>query len=220
MKVFIQGPGGIAYMRMFMGAGFEGTEDLDDADVVCFTGGADINPKFYGEQPIKGVNPDAARDERDAFIYGYALAQQKFMVGICRGAQFLNAMSGGKLWQDVDNHCRAHIATDVETNLKVWVSSTHHQQMRPGPKGTVVMVANEALNKYAWDETFCKLGNNPKPDEIDVEAMWYPETKCFCFQPHPEHDRVTACRDYFFDKLHEFYDIAQGQQSIMNKEAS
>ncbi len=210
MKVFIQGPGGLAYLRMFRGEGFEGTYDIDDADVVCFTGGADINPKFYGEQPIKGVNPDDTRDERDAFIYGYALTQQKFMVGICRGGQFLNAMSGGKLWQDVDSHCRSHIATDVETGLKIWVSSTHHQQMRPGPKGTVVMTANEALNKFAWDETWCKMGNNHRPDETDVEAMWYPETKCFCFQPHPEHDRVQACRDYFFDKLNQFYDEAQG----------
>lgn len=217
MKVFIQGPGGLAYMRMFHGEGFDGTDDIDEADVVCFTGGADINPKFYGEEPIKGVHPNHERDERDAYIYGYALAQQKFMVGICRGGQFLNAMSGGKLWQDVDNHCRHHIATDVETNLKIWVSSTHHQQMRPGPKGTVVMVADEAHNKFAWDETWLKFSNRTGVD-IDVEAMWYPETKCFCFQPHPEFDHVQACRDYFFDKLNQFYDEAQGQSLV--KEAS
>lgn len=206
-------------MQMFKNAGFEGTTDLDDADIVCFTGGEDINPEFYGEKPIKGVHPNGVRDERDAYMFGYAQACGKFMVGICRGGQFLNAMSGGRLWQDVDNHCRTHKAHDIETGRSFFVSSTHHQQFRPGPDGKVVLIADEAHNKFAYDETWNKYSNNSGRD-VDVEAVWYPTTKCFCFQPHPEFDRVKDCTDYFFEKLLEFYDEAQGQSSIMNKEAS
>src|SRR5262245_793233 len=73
--------------------------------VVFFAGGADVSPSFYDERPgsrTRGV--DAARDEQERDLFRLARAANLPMIGICRGAQFLCVMAGGRLCQHLDGH--------------------------------------------------------------------------------------------------------------------
>jgi putative glutamine amidotransferase len=69
-----------------------------ESSLVVFTGGTDINPRLYGERPHSHTEqPDDKRDTEEKEIFEKALSMDLPMVGICRGAQFLCAMAGGRL---------------------------------------------------------------------------------------------------------------------------
>lgn len=193
------GGGGQAYAEMFLDAGFAGTRNLSKADVVVFMGGADVSPQLYGESPLPATYFDPKRDEMEMEVYHEARKLGKFMVGICRGSQFLNVMNGGKLWQDVEGHTRYHNSIDVATGEEFFCSSTHHQMMRPTNHGVILAIAKISTMKCAARETWMQ----GMAGESDIEAVFYPDTRSLCFQPHPEYDRVPECRQYFFKYLAE-----------------
>lgn len=89
---------------MFREAGWDITRDFNNADLLCFTGGEDVNPALYGEpcHPYTGFNKQ--RDAVEKQIFHHAIHEGIPCVGICRGGQFLNVMHGGKLWQHVHGH--------------------------------------------------------------------------------------------------------------------
>lgn len=180
---------------------FECVMDLYDADMVCFVGGSDVSPSLYGQAQHKTTHTNPARDEFEQQLYGQALDMGLPMVGICRGGQFLNVMNGGALFQDVDNHNgRVHRAVFPE-NLDVpyLINSYHHQMMHPNRDvdHKVLLVAAQAKKKAHMSDYHEDVLRYGKPYEIltyppherptDVEAVWYPETRCLCYQPHPEY---------------------------------
>lgn len=208
--VYVNGPGAQSYMTMFKEAGFGSTSDPDKASIIVYTGGADVNPALYGEKNFeiagRGVSYfDDKRDERDAVMFGIGCANQILHVGICRGGQFLNVMNEGSMWQHVNGHAGVgeHELVDTVTDEVHMVTSTHHQMMRPGAGGQVLAVASKAGFKVAEHDSFDrkKAENFPKEWAEDVEVIWYPDTKCLCFQPHPEHPGADSTRKYFFSLL-------------------
>jgi GMP synthase-like glutamine amidotransferase len=109
-------------------------------DLIVFTGGSDIDPKMYGEDPHITTKPNIHRDIGEAKVYYSALEAGVPMLGICRGAQLLTVLNGGSLIQNINKHSddSGHI---IETKLPsnsigsktmlFNVSSTHHQMMYP-----------------------------------------------------------------------------------------
>lgn len=177
---------------------------IDNAGVAVFPGGADINPKLYGEEPLQYTFFREEADNNDLALWDKVKNNNDiFKVGICRGGQFLNVMNGGKLWQHVDNHrlgiSRTHRSinllpipgTKYERSAVVQLTSTHHQMMIPDKSGHVLCIANESQNFYSADE-------KREPSDYDVEVVWYPNTRCLCFQPHPEITSAFETRNYFF----------------------
>lgn len=71
---------------------------------LLLTGGADIEPARYGRpnRGSTGVEPD--RDALEAEVWTAAQARGLPVLGICRGFQAINVLSGGTLLQDVDGH--------------------------------------------------------------------------------------------------------------------
>ena len=71
-------------------------------DGILFTGGHDVSPELYGEalRPLCDI-PCPQRDTLEAALFRLAMEDGKPMLGICRGLQFLNAMLGGTLYQDL-----------------------------------------------------------------------------------------------------------------------
>lgn len=210
--VYVHGPGRIPYMDMFRRAGYAGTNELDKASIICFTGGEDVNPALYGEnnriingRPISYINSD--RDDVDAFVFGVGMANKALMVGICRGGQFLNVMNGGRMWQHCDGHAGGpHNLLDTTTGEIVRVTSTHHQMMRPAESGDILAVAREASYKYADpDEWHIEHDAESNPGLLDdIEVVWYSDSRSLCFQPHPEHIGADDCRAYFFSLIERF----------------
>ncbi|MCR4843033.1 MAG: gamma-glutamyl-gamma-aminobutyrate hydrolase family protein [Eubacterium sp.] len=75
---------------------------VDMCDGLLFTGGHDVSPSLYGEEPLEGlVSCCADRDEMEKIVLGIAVNRDVPVLGICRGIQFINAALGGTLYQDL-----------------------------------------------------------------------------------------------------------------------
>lgn len=201
MKVYVEGRAR-AYETMFREAGFT-IAPLKDAELVCLTGGADVNAIMYGEHNHYTTCFDRGRDEACLRMWKHCQANKIPMVGICRGGQFLNVVNGGRLWQDVNNHAinGTHEATTYLGEV-VQVTSTHHQMMRPSPKGDVIMHVRgrSTIRQHMRDG----ISVSDTGEHEDVEAVFYPETNTLCFQPHPEFANNGDTRRVFFEFVKEF----------------
>lgn len=71
-------------------------------DGLLLSGGSDLDPRFYGEEPGPELGPTIP--ERDAFevaLAELALNRGIPVFGICRGLQVINVVLGGTLYQDI-----------------------------------------------------------------------------------------------------------------------
>ncbi|MCR4907402.1 MAG: gamma-glutamyl-gamma-aminobutyrate hydrolase family protein [Lachnospiraceae bacterium] len=71
-------------------------------DSFLFTGGHDVSPALYHEEALEGlVSSCIRRDEMENVILRKAIDEDRPVLGICRGIQFINAALGGTLYQDL-----------------------------------------------------------------------------------------------------------------------
>lgn len=96
---------------------------LDSLHALVITGGYDLDPASYGQQPHPST--DQPRADRDAWEFALlrgALRRGLPVLGICRGAQVLNVALGGTLHQhlpDVLGHSGHRAGNGVFTRLPV-----------------------------------------------------------------------------------------------------
>ena len=77
-------------------------EILDRLDGLLLSGGADIAPRHYGQQPFNSsVEIDETRDVTEIPLAREAVRRDLPVLGICRGIQTLNVALGGTLVQDL-----------------------------------------------------------------------------------------------------------------------
>lgn len=186
MKVFVVGYS-TNYSNFIDGAVL--TKSLEEADVVLFTGGEDVDPSLYGVKKHKATSSNLNRDLEEKAIFEKVKPNQ-LCLGICRGSQFLCVMNGGILVQHCIGHAigTTHIITNGEE--KYHITSTHHQMQYPF-----------VLDSKDYDMLFWSLGvlhSLPEGDGIDpyvVTAKGDPEIvlyhkeglpKCLAVQGHPE----------------------------------
>lgn len=131
-------------------------EIVSICDGLIITGGADINPKFYNEQPIDKVNID--NDKNDILDFELIKAfnnAKKPILGICKGLQSINVYFGGTLYQDIKDH---KLAKTDGHNVKIikdssiydcykkenlLVNSFHHQAIKELAEGFKVTAISE-----------------------------------------------------------------------------
>jgi gamma-glutamyl-gamma-aminobutyrate hydrolase PuuD len=172
---------------MFYTNGYRMVSNILEADLICFTGGADVTPSYYGEVKEPETICDPLRDAQEANIF---LSNPDVpMVGICRGGQFLNVMCGGSIYQHVEKHNLgvegSHIAINLDGGEEISVSSTHHQMMNPSDDAEILMLSYEDIE--------------------EVEACYYEEDNVLCFQPHPEFFvGEHECKTTFFNFIEEY----------------
>lgn len=196
------------YINLFTELGYSSYHDLVDeqlvpVDLIVFTGGADVTPGLYGHPAHPYTGNDVYRDTVESQVFEKALILNIPMVGICRGGQFLNVMSGGEMYQHVEAHIGSHEITDVLTGDVVYVSSTHHQMMKPSSKALLVASSTLGGSREWWDgEVFRR-----EVSEQDIEAVYYEHTKSLCFQPHPEFQspEFEGMKRYFQTLLTKFF---------------
>lgn len=212
-KVYVVGEGrGGPYGAMFIGQGWEIANDINDADLVQFTGGSDVTPSLYGETKHHTTWNDPNRDEYEQSIYKLAIALGLPCAGICRGGQFLNVMNGGKLYQDVDGHANGpHIATVIAPIMASMVTSTHHQMMRPTKDAIILMTARQSMRKEYMDGDLIMTDRGGD----DIESVYYPATNTLCFQPHPEFNNFAAleCREVYFFFINNYL-MGEGEGNV------
>lgn len=74
-------------------------------DGFVFSGGDDVDPRFYRERPLAGAKIRTSPDARTRFEIGLLKAvirTRKPVLAICHGAQLANVALGGKLYQDIN----------------------------------------------------------------------------------------------------------------------
>ncbi len=165
---------------------------VEICDGFLFTGGQDVSPTLYGEEPLEGLcDCCEKRDALDGAVLKAAMAADKPILGICRGIQFINAYLGGTLYQDlptqhpseINHHGHAPYDEPVHDvtltsplreclNAEVLpVNSYHHQAVKTVAPGLEVMAVST--------------------DGI-VEAVYRPESRfLWAVQWHPEFSYKT-----------------------------
>ena len=120
---------------------------LEQVDGVLISGGNDIAPSCYGEEasPECGVIVPS-RDRQDLWIIRYIVTEtQKPLLGVCRGAQALNAAFGGTLYQDLGCANYAQHAHDSSPMNR----EVHRVSLTPGSRIYSAMQAESAgVNSY------------------------------------------------------------------------
>jgi putative glutamine amidotransferase len=105
--------------------------NVDQLDGLVLSGGTHVHPAIFGQQPRVTARYDRLRDATDHRLLAEARALGMPVLGICRGAQFINVFQGGTLCQNV-------------TPLRV------HTRHRPLllPLQTVRLVADSGLRRW------------------------------------------------------------------------
>ena len=179
-KVFVEN-GSQCYHTMFTDMGFHITDDIEEATLVCFTGGADVEPDLYGEDKHPTTRYHAERDDQCLELFNTCIRSAIPMVGICRGSQFLCVANEGKLWQDVDGHTQDHMALDYNGDVFA-VTSTHHQEMRP-KGGRVLLTARSGTYRSNMVDGVARTIAASTPT---IESVCWTHSKCLSVQGHPE----------------------------------
>jgi len=89
---------------------------VDQLDGLILTGGADVNPLWYGEQPINALKKvEPKRDKFELALIKLATDRNVPVLGVCRGCQLLNVAFGGSLYQDIPSQYNvAHVIKHVQ----------------------------------------------------------------------------------------------------------
>lgn len=78
------------------------TAYLDRLDALIISGGVDVSPYLYGENPIREVSYfSVERDNFEIALVKEAIERKIPVFGICRGIQIINVALGGTLYQDI-----------------------------------------------------------------------------------------------------------------------
>jgi anthranilate/para-aminobenzoate synthase component II len=165
------------------------TRAVDECDIVAFGGGADIATEIYNNKPAcaGAVERCSERDMLEVAIFNAALKVGKPILGICRGAQLVCAMSGGDLIQDVGGHaCGDHGLITYDNVKGLSITSTHHQMMYlnnlPRAKYELLAWTERRGRTYTRDKLKCK-----EDPLVDPEVVYFPESHAFAIQGHPEY---------------------------------
>lgn len=150
-------------------------------DGLLLAGGGDMHPARYGQE--RGGLPlqiDTVRDAEEQALLEAFCGLKKPVFGVCRGAQVINVLFGGTLYQHIENHrstchpvaCSARLAALI--GAAPMVNSYHHQAIASVAPG--LRVAARA------------------PDGA-VEAVWHERLPILGVQWHPERMAPPLCDD-------------------------
>jgi putative glutamine amidotransferase len=171
---------------------------IDKIQGIIFTGGEDISPLFYNEEPRKEVQ--CIIEERDKFeleLFKEVYTKNIPILGICRGLQLINIALGGNLYQDINfqipnsyGHApRQTLRSNLYHSVKIEkssrlfdifktedlkVNSFHHQSVKKlGENLKISAVSNDNIVE----------GIESTNDKFLLAVQWHPEN---LIENHPE----------------------------------
>src|ERR1017187_1567836 len=168
-------------------------DEIEKCNGIILSGGHDLNPRLYNQPEfLSYIDPkdiDERRDEFEWKILQHTEVNQKPLLGICRGLQFVNVYFGGTLVPDIPafgkyNHSKLNAETDrehivdIDPNSALFkvigkekgtVNSAHHQSVDMPGFGLVV----NALSPDGIVEGMER--RNPEGSSYLMLVQWHPE---------------------------------------------
>lgn len=208
MNIYIAGDYGVGYANWILDAFKDSiiTRDINNANLMLFTGGADIDPSIYGEKQSKTLWGNPFRDKVEIECFKIAQKNNIPMVGICRGLQLICGLCGGRVIQDVNNHAGCNHSITFKDGFECSTTSLHHQMVYPFelPKENYSIEAwsteRRSLRYINGDDEQYKIIPSVEPEVVlffkDKENN---PVKCLGVQGHPEmmkfgefHERLVS----------------------------
>ncbi|GLO65187.1 MULTISPECIES: gamma-glutamyl-gamma-aminobutyrate hydrolase family protein [Oceanobacillus] len=130
----IENAGGIPVMLPYLKEKEDINHMMNKLDGLYLTGGYDIDPTLFGEEPLPGLGTIIPERDRSEIAYIERMIEtDKPILGVCRGSQILNIAIGGSMYQDI------YTQLDTSTLLQ-------HQQKAPfGHRSHFVNVKEDSL---------------------------------------------------------------------------
>lgn len=165
--------------------------NLEDADVVLFTGGEDVDPSIYGKKKHPSTVSNIDRDLKEKKIFE-SIHSHQIALGICRGSQLMCALNGGNLIQNCGGHALYETHGISNGSKIVEITSTHHQMQYPFnlKKEEYDLLYYACPTRSRYYEGY-ELGDIP----VEPEIVYYHvkgKPKSLAIQGHPEMMRVNA----------------------------
>lgn len=158
-----------------------------DIDALVIWGGEDISPSIYNAAVSKHTYAPSLPSRRDRIemdACNAAIERGIPIIGVCRGAQLVCALAGGRLIQHVNGHGGSHLM-DTSEGESIMTTSVHHQMMYPYDVEHELLAwsATKRSNVYmiADDISDPEMEDKPEP-----EVVWFPRIKALAIQGHPE----------------------------------
>jgi putative glutamine amidotransferase len=145
-------------------------------DALVLTGGTDVDPALYGQEPHPTVRVDRARDDRELALLAAALERNLPVLAICRGLQLLNVHLGGTLHQHLADH---PVGADGVHEVRFAAGSRLREIY--GPRCPVNSLHHQAVATPGKDVVCVGYA----PDGV-VEAVELPGRAVVGVQWHPE----------------------------------
>ena len=161
-------------------------ETLDALDGLVFSGGSDVDPETYGQEPhpeTKEVHPE--RDRAELALLEAALARDVPVLAVCRGSQVLNVALGGDLVQHLPE-----VVGDEKHKHTPGVFADHDVSLEPGTR-LAHLLGDRAPVKSHHHQGFGRLGGGlreaARAEDGTLEAvedpsrrfalgvLWHPE---------------------------------------------
>jgi putative glutamine amidotransferase len=158
--------------------------NVAEVDGIIIGGGDDISPDLYHGEIVASARLDPARDELERRLVMESMAQEKPVLGICRGSQMLNVALGGTLYQDVYSEFldsrkmktilpkkavtpvgESHLST-ISGPEPMWVNSLHTQ---------AVHLLGDGLRVAARDQAGMIQAVERVRDPFAIGVQWHPE---------------------------------------------
>ncbi len=167
---------------------------LDGLDGLIITGGKDVDPARYGQEPH--AETDEPRTDRDAWedaLLGAAIERGIPFLGICRGMQLLNVARGGTLIQ----HLPDAIGTN-RYNLGEGNFNDNDVQVEAGSKLSAVVggaVTGKSYHHQGIDGVGDGLVVTARSDDGVIQALEFEGNPYgIAVQWHPEQDAEEDAR--------------------------
>lgn len=179
------------------------THEAEHCDALLLPGGADMDPRLYGEENLCSHGIDLALDITELELTQAFSDSCRPILGICRGMQVLNVAFGGTLIQNLPT------------------AAAHRWEEGIGDRVHTVIVSKESFLFKLYGRRFAvnsahhqgvgRLGDSfqiaARAEEGGIEAIQSPVKKIYAVQWHPErltlrHKRTDAVEG---KKLFEFF---------------
>jgi putative glutamine amidotransferase len=168
---------------------------LDRCQALVLTGGEDVHPGRYGEEPIPELGRvNELRDEMEFAALSLAFERGLPILAICRGMQLLNVFFGGSLYQDIGAQYGTSLLHDQH---EPWGRRSHAAFVDPGGRLATMLGATELwINSHhhqAVKDLAPPLRVLARADDGLVEACEHPgHPWCIGVQWHPERHEAEA----------------------------